>query len=202
MKRVIFFGLSILTIFLMVSCASSGQTGSNLQYEEIWTLGVQDKSYMEFALAPFWEAFPKAFPVDPVVRIGEVNVSEDFPYVFPGLGDQWAGGINHVFTIDFDLDEKYLADEEGSFELQIAAAGHWTSPMIWEFNLNGVTRRERIMPGGRSDEMLTDPARVTFRLYRIPFPGKALRLTDNRLAITSGDSWSVFDVIRFVKLDN
>jgi len=201
MKRIYFFCLLILSVFMLSACVSSGK-GSGPKDETIWTLGKENNSYMEFALAPDWGGFLKEFPVDPVVKIGKVNTRRDFPWIFPGIHDEWAGGVDHTYTIEFDLNKKYLEDDDDSyFEFHIGAAGHWGTSQMWEVNLNGTVRNVQIMPGGRSDDMLLDPTKANFTIYRLPFLRETLRPTDNRLTITNSySSWTVFDVLRFVRI--
>ncbi len=176
--------------------------GRDVHSEEIWSLGTEDKSFREFALAGNVADYAKTFPTDPIVRIGAVDIGKEFPWIFPGTSDPWAGKKSHTITVDFDLDEKHLAEGDGTaFEILITAmASYWRPKQTMLVNLNGVERRIDVPSGCYNDVVLVDPSQGTFVGCRAVFFKNTLKKTGNRLVITNvSPAWFLLDSIRCVR---
>lgn len=91
----------------------------------IWSIGQEDRSAREFALAPngFRHFVGHDFGYeDKYFIVGHSEVGKDFPYALPGPVDTWGGTWNtagwrtHCVTVLFDLDRE---PHESGYELKL-----------------------------------------------------------------------------------
>jgi hypothetical protein len=164
--------------------------------EEVWSLGVDDQSYAEFALSGDHASFPQRFPQDPVVDISSPDAAAAWPWIHPGNRDSWAGSRAHAFTITFDLPSGCAAPV---FELVLdTVAAHYGSPPVLQIDLNGTVREIRTRVTCRSDGVLANPAEGQPAVYREIFLAGDLKPKGNRLAITNAEgSWLLYDCLSF-----
>ena len=154
-----------------------------LEAGQIWSLGVDDQTYAEFALSGDYASFLKQFPKDPVVQIGNPEAALRWPSIHPGPRDGWAGSRAHAFAITFALPSGCDAP---AFELVLdTVAAHPVAPPMLKIDLNGAVREVRTRATCRSDAVLSDPGEGRSASYRAVFLARDLRsapLVDKTLA--------------------
>lgn len=177
---------------LLSALLGSGRAGA----DQLWSLGVDDQNYAEFALSGDYASFSKRFPQDASVEIGSPDVTAEWPWIHPGARDAWAGSRTHTFAITFDLPDGCDAP---AFELMVdTVAAHYGSPPLLKIDLNGAVREVRTRATCRSDRVLENPAEGQPAVYREIFLAGALKPKGNRLAITNAEgSWLIYDCLSF-----
>lgn len=85
-KQTIWRAVGLLGVFVWSGAAMAASGKAVL----LWDIGKSDNSAAEFALGPSDFA---AFKEDGSYIVGYSNPKTDWPYVQPGPGDQWAGGV-------------------------------------------------------------------------------------------------------------
>ncbi|MDR1271085.1 MAG: hypothetical protein LBK82_16345 [Planctomycetaceae bacterium] len=188
--------MKLFLVFALLLLLAGLQTASAT---DIWTIGVDDDNFAEFASAGKYEDVPKNFPQGVNIQIGKLDTKKDFPYIHPAPSDVWAEKKNYAYSIQFDLPENTTADENNTaYELTIKGWGHYNSPTVFDVNLNGQKKTLATSRNAKSDDILTNPQAAKPGTYSIAFPKTAIKETGNILTITSvNGSWFVYDVLKF-----
>ena len=181
--------LAALLLIFSISCASAA---------EIWSIGVEDNNYQEFAIAGNFNEFPNNFSRSPAVQIGSLNAKTDWPYIHPGPADAWAGSKPHTFTIQFDLPQDFVISSS-SYELILKGWGHAGAAPRFDVNLNGwrgVIQTEQ--NSSRGDAILTNPNAAKSQTFSLVLPCYTVNPTGNVLTLTNSvGAWFIYDCVRF-----
>ncbi|HEY3269118.1 MAG TPA: polysaccharide lyase family protein [Armatimonadota bacterium] len=171
--------------------AALGVIGAACAGGPLWTIGAEDRSTREFALAPGDYA---RFADDGDFAVGRSNPARDWPCIQPGPDDGWAGSRPHVFTIAFGVAS---LPKTGSCTLTIWLADtHSTAPPGLRIAVNGHAF-DRATPAGSGDGSLEDPARGRPARIAVGFPARDLRIGGNEITVTTlRGSWMLYDAIR------
>jgi hypothetical protein len=158
----------------------------------LWSLGVRDHTYAEFAIARRYAEYPRAFPKDVTFQVGKSDPAKDWPFIHPGPVDVWAGSREHPFKLLFDLPE----EPKGLFTLTLVLVDtQGIVPPTYRVTVNDATG-SFAMPGGGGDTALSDPAAGKEHVIEIPLSASLLRRGENALtfACTQG-SWVLYDAV-------
>jgi hypothetical protein len=169
---------------LMLLAAMAAAEGKPL-----WTIGRSDTNNAEFALAPKGHA---QFKDDGFHLVGQSDPKQDWPYVQPGPGDQWAGSRPHTFTVLFGVQSRPTT---GECRLQLDLLDTQSkSPPQLRITVNGESF-ERLMPKGAGDSSIFgQPAQGQKHLEEVAFPAALLKAGNNRIEITTiTGSWILWD---------
>ncbi|MDR2117349.1 MAG: hypothetical protein LBP87_13305 [Planctomycetaceae bacterium] len=175
---------------------------STVSATDIWTIGVDDGNFAEFAAAGKHEDVPKLFPQDVNIQTGKFDTKKDFPYIHPGPVDVWAGNKNYTYSIQFDLPENVAENITGIennivYELIVKGWGHYASPTVFEISLNGKKKILTTSPNAKNDNSLTDPKSTPAGNYSVAFIKSDIKKTGNVLTITSvKGSWFIYDFLK------
>lgn len=171
----------------------------------IWSIGKQDNSASEFALAPdgYADFLKHDFGwEDRSFVIGISDEKKDWPFVLPGPLDAWGGtsstaGIRtHVLNIFFRLE--HITTKNDSFKLiidllDVAAE----NPPFFKVLVNGRSWKFKLPPGKNSKEPGGDLKEPLKHVIEITLPKHLIRNGFNEIRLTNLEgSWIVFDDIR------
>lgn len=163
----------------------------------IWQIGVADKSFNEFALAPN-EArrFAEVFGERVEFVVGETLLKR-FPFIHPSAADTFWGGKPEIpFVIRFQLPHE--PDEVYALHITLADT-HERLASTMEVSLNGQTVWKRKMPLGNGRAFYGDPNGKPCA-FTVPIRASLLRKGDNDLTIVLRDgSWVAYDALTFVR---
>ena len=169
----------------LISCAGS----ENAAEYKIWQIGLEDGSSAEFALAP--DGYNKFIEndfgfEDGYFIVGHDAESEKFPYILPGIEDEWAGSMwasgyraqwdNILFSLDG-------VGAEDSYSLVINLLECAPEGCVLKYIVNGVQSGSIPIKGNSA------PSQVRF-----DFGKGVIRSGGNEIKLTiSEGSWIVFD---------
>ena len=165
--------------------------------ETVWQIGKPDRSYLEFAIAKNYLAWPAKFGAkDPVFEVGKSDAARDWPFIHPGPSDSWAGGREHPFTIRFGLD----AEPRGVFTLRIELADAQAAVTpTYAVRVGGRSGEFRLKPGG-GDGSLTDPAAGKPQKLELVLPAETFKKGTNEIVLACRDgSWVQYDAITLLQ---
>ncbi|MCL2117198.1 MAG: polysaccharide lyase family protein [Planctomycetaceae bacterium] len=163
-----------------------------LSAAEIWRLGVDDNSNLEFLDVRDYNNYVKKVPGEPNFVIGQNHPKSDWPSVHPGPADTWAGSKSHTFTIAFDMPE---INPDVVYELVLDGTAHYGQPPVFEIDLNGAKQMLETHANCTSDQAIAAGKGESFP-YKAAFLSVVLKAKDNRLTITSKrGSWFLYDCI-------
>lgn len=179
----------IVLVGLALSCAVAGRAA-----EVVWSIGKNDRSYRELAIAGNYGAFAASFPADVRFRVGTDSPERSWPYIQPGPNDAWAGARPHTFTIEFTL----ASAPTGAYRLVIDLLNsHYGGPPVVEIDINGRMKLRMRTPAGADDRSLTDPGVNHPSTLMLPFAASYLKAGLNRISITTvSGSWMLYDAVR------
>ncbi len=160
----------------------------------LWSIGTDDNSGAEFALAPNQYG---NYSADGFFVIGQSDPRQHWPYVQPGPVDAWGGGKSHTFEIAFGL--KSLPSP-GDCRLLIDLVDTQKSvPPQLRIDINGRTSEHAMPPGAGDASVYGDPSKGREHKFEVVFPSTLLRSGTNHVSITTTSGcWILYD---FVALD-
>lgn len=194
MKTLLKFSLAGLILFSLFF------TQRTFAAETLWTLGLEDGRFAEFACAGNYAEVPKAFPDNFEVKLNDFNTKKQWPFIHPGPSDRWAEGKEHAYTIHFDLPRSLFFSAEAvpnAFELTLQGWGHPQAPPTFEVLVNGKRFILSTTPNAAgNDAVLTDPEGVAPGKYKLLLPPYALKTGENTLVMTNfAGSWFIYDAL-------
>ncbi|MDR2754924.1 MAG: glycosyl hydrolase-related protein [Planctomycetaceae bacterium] len=193
------FELFLLSTLLLIF---TGSIMSVTAAVDVWSIGVDDGNFAEFAAAGNYNNVPKLASQGVNIQIGKFDPKKDFPYIQPGPSDNWAGNKNYTYSIQFDLPENITentAETQNNltYELIVKGWGHYASPTVFEVSLNGQKKVLATSPNAQNDNILNNPDPAHVGTYSVTFPQTAVKKTGNILTITSTNgSWFVYDCLK------
>ncbi len=161
--------------------------------DTLWSIGHNDGSYREFAIAGAHAEYSKAFPQEVTYTVGKSMARKDWPFIQPGPSDDWAGAAPHTFTVEFSMKKApkdacrlmlYLIDTQGAAgpALLVKVNGH-ECPVVQ-------------LPSGAGDASLTNAKAGRPLAQPVVFPGNWLCRGMNTLSLTTtGGSWMLYDAL-------
>lgn len=155
----------------------------------IWEIGRVDGGNSEFALAPGGYSH---YAQDGFFVVGRSDASRDWPYVHPGPGDAWAGGVPHTFSVIFGL---AASPQQGACRVTMGLLDtHAGAPPRLVIRVNG-RRFERTLSAGAGDASVGGkPEAGSRQSVTVDFPAELLVAGDNTLQIsTVGGCWMLYD---------
>ncbi|NQV31942.1 MAG: hypothetical protein HQ515_04565, partial [Phycisphaeraceae bacterium] len=163
--------------------------------EPLWTVGVKDQAYAEFAGVGQVEQYPQLFGTPVVFEIGKSQSRADWPFIHPSTSDAWAGSRSHAFTIQFDL----APDQAPWYELAIhLVSAQGAAPPEISLMINGQPFKQTVKTqAGPGDAVLADPSRGRPQSYSFLLSSAAFVSGINRVAIQTQGSWLLYDAIEF-----
>jgi hypothetical protein len=161
-----------------------------LAQDPLWEIGKKDRDTREFALAP---GRYEDFAADPVFVVGESDPAKDWPYVHPGPSDDWAGGVEHAFTILFGLQRA----PSGGGTLAVALVDtQGKNPPTLKIDVNGRVFEQKLPPGAGDDSVRGQPAKGKPHRFEVAVPDGLLKAGDNAIRIVNGEgSWALYDAV-------
>ncbi len=163
--------------------------------EPLWTVGVQDKTYAEFAGVGQIDQYPQLFGEPVVFEVGKSASETDWPFIHPSTSDAWAGSQSHAFTLQFDLASDLAPWYELSIHL-VSAQG--AAPPEMSLTINGQPFKQTVQTqAGPGDAVLSDPAKGRPQSHAFLLPAGLLVSGTNRVAIVTKGSWLLYDAIEF-----
>jgi predicted alpha-1,2-mannosidase len=169
----------------------------------LWSIGQQDDSAAEFALAQGGHArFLQQFgSPDRAFYIGLSETPADWPCVLPGPLDAWAGSghggrWNQMNTLPIGFVLERLPSKGTCTLVVDVCDAHAAHPPQLRVRVNQQIYDIAIPAGGGDESLLGDYTSAKEHLARIEFPTAVLRWGYNEIAlsITSG-SWLLFDAV-------
>ena len=159
----------------------------------LWQVGKADNSTAEFAHAPKDYA---AYRSPAFYIVGVSNPRADWPYVQPGTIDGgWAPGTPQTYEVLFGL----AAIPAGDSRLVVDFVDtHSSDPPRLRIAVNGKTWDFTTPKGAGDESVYGDPSKGREHVIEVPVPAGALRVGENRVAITTvKGSWVLWDALRF-----
>lgn len=157
----------------------------------LWTVGQEDGSNAEFALAPDGYA---RFQQAPFFVVGVSDSRQDWPYAQPGPADAWAGQRQHTFSIRFGL-TAMPADGRCRLELRLLDT-HAGGPPRIRVDVNGHATEHSLPRGGGDASIQGHPEQGRRTALDVGFPASQLQAGDNDIQITTlSGSWLLYDAI-------
>lgn len=162
----------------------------------VWQIGNKDQDFSEFALAGVADAgqYSSHFPGDVEFTVGESRESGAWPSVHPGEDDAWAGRRSHTYVIQFDIEEKPY--DLYAFRIHLTSSHHRAPPSI-TVQVNDAQWRLQTS-AGPGDNALRDPKAGGHQTHAIAFQKDVLRIGENRIRITTGGSWMIYDALELL----
>ena len=191
-----------------VKLAAPVNDGSVLQREKpvvVWQIGTKDGTGNEFALAPGgYKDFLKAdFGwEDKYFLVGHSDAKKDFPYVLPGVRDEWAGSGKYAgrrtqqVNILFDV-EKVGGGSPWTLTIDFADVQKTKRPLL-KVTVNGKAHK-MVLPGGGGDASIVDGNFSRAKPFTAKFDLADGEIVEgaNEIKITSIEgSWAIFDDVR------
>lgn len=171
--------------------------------KSLWSIGEDDGSAKEFALAPdrYKDYLIKDFGYeDRYFLVGYSNIENDFPYVLPGPSDTWggtgdtSGWRTHEATLLFGIDNKPIV---GKWELIIDVLDNSVEfPPLLKVSVNEKSWKFQLPEGKNVNSIKGNLAGTEEYLIRIPLDVSDMKVGGNeiRLSVLQG-SWILFDRI-------
>lgn len=187
----------------------------------LWTIGQDDDSADEFALAPSGYADFIAHDFgweDKYYLIGSSTPSQDWPYILPGINDTWGGtwgtsGLrSNVLNILFNVKKMPTTNGQWTFVAKLVDCNPQDLPLM-KITVNDQVLETRLPVMHR----YTDPSALIFpkknntvaadtlpsasNTYTITMPldSKTIRRGGNEIALTILDgSWAKFDQLKLL----
>lgn len=184
-------------LFLM---ACMGSTAAHAAHY-LWTIGNNDNSAEEFALAPsgYKQFLAHDFGYeDRYYLINRSALKSDFPYVLPGPDDTWggtwgtSGWRTHDVNILFNLDKV----QRGQWKLVLDLVGSAPSRSVVKIKVNNKEQKYEIKRN--SKEVLEGKwATAEERVLELPLRAEDLKAGGNQVTISVLEGgWIVFDQVR------
>ncbi|MBI2435291.1 MAG: hypothetical protein HYV26_20730 [Candidatus Hydrogenedentes bacterium] len=175
------FLLSLSLIFPMAVAADAAT---------VWEIGLADNSAAEFAYAPgdYTQVTGDAFYV-----VGWSDPAKDWPYVQPGIVDEWAGSKAHFFSVLFRLGAA-PAEGEAKLVLDLLDTHPSRAPYL-KVKVNGTESEKGTARGsGNEDALSGKPGAGKEYKHEVVFPANLLKVGDNVIEIKNhAGSWLVYD---------
>ncbi len=196
--RHIIFAISCTFLFVLSACSSD--KGEQI----IWSIGMEDQSSAEFALAPdgYKEFLANDFGFeDRYFLINKDKEQESFPYVLPGPADQWggtwstAGWRTHDINILFGVEKLPTKGEEWSLVIHLVDNAVKNPPLL-KVSINEQWEKFQLAAGGNDSSIIGDIQGAKNPRLIIPVKSESIREGGNcvTLSILEG-SWVMFDYI-------
>ncbi len=197
--RNILLSLLIIGSLLVSSCSRDNKN------TVVWSIGIEDGSPAEFALAPngYKEFLANDFGFeDRYYLINKDKEKKSFPYVLPGPADEWggtwstAGWRTHDINILFGIDK--LPEKQTDWQLFIYLVDNAVKkPPLLKVSINDQAEKFQLASGGSDSTIIGDMSGVKNQMIVIPIKAETIRKGGNciTLSILEG-SWIVFDHIR------
>lgn len=171
-----------------------------------FTIGTQDQSDAEFALAPSgYENYSATFPNDVHFTVGTSTAAHDWSYIQPGPGDAWAGSKVHPFTINYKLD----AVPASGVLLNLSYTDSSSSQTTVEVDSNSASQSATLPPGGDAGAFGVGLARGTTGFGNKPhqtgflIPASSLKSGANTLVIkNTAQYWTTWDSVSLAPAAN
>jgi len=179
----------ILATLMLLSCGGK----ENNEYV-IWQIGQKDNSSAEFALSPdgYADYLSHDFGFeDGYFIVGRDSVSQKFPYILPGLDDEWAGSSyasGYRAQWDNILFSLKGVDDTAECSLVLDMLKCAPSGCVLKYIVNGVqSGRTRIEGNSENSEI------------RFDFGAGVIRNGGNEIKLTIAEgSWLIFDDLKLV----
>ena len=195
----------------ILTCCSSENSN-----QIIWSIGTENGSASEFALAPnqYKDFLARDFGFeDRYYLINKSEAKESFPYVLPGPADEWggtwstAGWRTHDINILFGIDQ--LPNQEGEWQLVIDLTDNAVNqPPLLKVSINEQWEKFQLTAGGNDSSLVGKTSGAKSQKLAIPINPGIIREGGNciTLSVLEG-SWIIFDHISLtgpanVKLTN
>ena len=159
--------------------------------QTLWTIGKADGDNADFALAP---GNYRQFTHDAYYVVGRSTPRQDWPYVHPGPGDQWAGSRNHTFTIVFGL-AGAIPGQPCQLAVDLLDT-HNSSPPKLRVVINGKAFEHALPPGAGDQTVGGAPTQGKKHTWNLDFDSGLLHAGENEITITTrSGSWILYDAI-------
>jgi len=165
------------------------------ELKTLFSIGLPDEDFVEFALAP--DQYDQ-YRADPLFLVGRSDPSLEWPYVLPGPNDQWAGGHEHTASLVFELERREATGGRQGAKLMVDFVDmHGSGPPMLEIDINGIRYREQLPHGAGDVSIMGSPEKGKPFQMVLEFPDSLLIDGTNliKLANVKG-SWCLFDAIR------
>lgn len=156
----------------------------------VWTIGREDLSANEFALAP---GNYSGYRDDAYFIVGGSNPQTDWPYVLPGPDDAWAGNRKHECTVAFGL----RSAPSGECRLRLALVdAQSVKPPRLAIRVNGTAFAAGTERGPGDASIQGNPSAGRSQAIELAFPGRLLKSGVNEITITTvSGSWLLWDAV-------
>ena len=163
--------------------------------EPLWTVGVKDEAYAEFAGVGQIEQYRQLFKSPVVFDIGMSDARTDWPFIHPSTSDAWAGNRSHAFTVQFDM----TPDQAPWYQLTLhLVSAQGAAPPEISLMINGQLSKRTVKTlAGPGDAVLADPSKGRPQSYAFLLSSAAFVSGINRVAIQTQGSWLLYDAIEF-----
>lgn len=194
-------------VLICIFLSSVNAFPSNAGKQVIWSIGVEDSTALEFALAPdgYKSFLANDFGFeDKYYLIHKSKEKTAFPYVLPGPADEWggtwstAGWRTHEIHILFGVEE--LSGGEGEWQLVIGLVDHAVGkPPLLRVDINEQWEKLQLAPGGNDSSIIGKTAGAKNEKLIVPIRPGVIRQGGNciTLSILEG-SWVIFDHLRLM----
>jgi hypothetical protein len=166
--------------------------------ETLWSIGREDGSYSEFAIAGKHADYSKSFPNDVNFVVGKSKPCVDWSFIQPGMTDAWAGSKEHPFRIEFKLSR---APKTALRLIVASVSAHGKIPPMLDVNVNDAEHVDLQFEPGSNDEALTDPKEGKKEIKSYAFAPNLFHAGRNVITLTSRKgSWLLFDAVSLESL--
>ena len=196
--------IAITAILILASFSCFAQQQSN---KLLWSIGVYDGSYSEFALSPdnFKEFVPEGFgDASSYYVVGESTPQNDFPYILPGPYDgfagygYWSGIALSRLPVFFEI-TRLPETGDAKLIIDILEVSEKKAP-LFRCTVNGEQFEYQLRPGKSGTipkELSANPQKVSFKI-----PVSTLKKGINEIIFQNATGmWCVFDAISFYAPD-
>lgn len=185
------------TLFLTV-CISSNAANTN---HNLWSIGDNDNSAKEFALAPgnYKQFLAHDFGYeDRYFLINTSTLKSDFPYVLPGPDDTWGGtwGTSGWRTHDVNILFNLEKVQRGSWKLILDLVDSAPTRSVIKIKVNN--KEQKFEVKGHSKDVLEGKlSQAKEQILELPLSSEDLKDGGNNVTISVLEGgWIVFDQIR------
>jgi alpha-mannosidase len=162
----------------------------------LWQIGRSDNNTAEFAHAP--KSY-QDYRSPGIFIVGQSDPKLHWPYVQPGIVDNWAPNGAHSFEVYFAL----KTIPSGSYQLLLDLVDTMsTAPPKISVAVNEKTWEFQTPKGAGDASVFGEPAKGREHLIEISVPANALHKGNNRITITTlSGSWMLWDALRLTGPD-
>ncbi len=166
---------------------------SGVSAEVLWSIGVADNRYGEFAGAGRYTEYSYRFPRDVVFQLGQSRPERDWSFIHPGPADFWAGSRQHSFRIEFNLS----AAPSGACRFTLDFVNtHPVDPPLLEIDINAKAHYCFQLPRGTDERALANPSIGQEFVLPLFFPAHYLQPGRNYITLTTvAGSWLLYDAL-------